>query len=114
MQGQQAGRRIERSAGGAVDIAFVQLHPRGQGTEGLLGQRQHLRRGIDPAEAPARVCGGKGFQLQPAAGPQDEDMRILGRAFGQEDAGHLLQRQEAGHLPHRPLGIPRHHLGIGK
>jgi hypothetical protein len=60
------------------------------------------------------VCVGQGFQFQPATGPEDEHMSIVLRSFGEEDAGHLLQSKEAWNLPHRPLGIPRHRLGIGK
>jgi hypothetical protein len=90
VEGQEAGCRIERSDGCAVDIAFMEVDARSKWTEIALGQTQHLRRRIDAAEAPSGLRVGKGFQLQPAAGANDEHTSIASNSFGEKHTGHPL------------------------
>jgi hypothetical protein len=114
MQGQDAGRRIERPLGRAVDIAFMEIDARCKRTEHALGQSQHLGRWIDAAKTPSRPRRRECFQLQSAARAKHEHMGVVRRSFRKENTRHLLQPKEARHLPHRAFCIACHRLRIGE
>jgi len=83
MEGQEAGGAVERSWRGIIDVALVKARTWCERSQSLPGQRQHRPRGVDAVEAPTgmRLC--KGFELQAAAGAEDEHLPIAGDAFGQ-------------------------------
>jgi hypothetical protein len=114
VKGQETGRRIERSDRRAVDSAFMEVNAGNKWAERAPGQTQHLRRRIDAAEAPSGLRVGKGFQLQPAAGADDEHTRIVSNSFGEQQAGHLLEIVKARNLSHRAFGIAGDALRIGE
>jgi len=114
VQGQQAAGPIEAQIGRIVDVAFQQLHARHQRTQCLLGQGQHRRGRIHAQQLPARLRLGKSLQLQPATGAQHQHTALRGNAFGQQQAAHLLQGEEAGHLAQRRFGIAGHRLRVGE
>ena len=98
MQRQQAGGAVEMPLAKRVDIALVEVHASLQRTQRLPGQGEHLRRGIDPREAPAGLCLGERLQLQTAAAA------FAGQTAGQAGFGaaldHLYARQQGA----QPLG----------
>ena len=114
MQGQQAGGAVERARRGAVDITVMQRDARRVAGDPRGGGCQHLGRGVDAGEAPARLPIGESPQFQPTPGTEDQDLCRVPSPFGQQNGGHLLQVQKPRHLTNRPLGVTCDGLRVGE
>ena len=114
VQGEKTHGRIERAGRGAVDVALVQPDAGGKRLRRGLGQAQHLRRRVDAVELPACVGSGEMFELQPAAGAEDQHAPVIRRALGQEQLGHPVEIRKPGHLPGRPVAVARDRIGVGE
>jgi len=114
VQGQQAAGTIEAHVRCIVDVAFQQLNACVQRAQCLLGQREHRRGRIHAQQLPARLRLRKGLQLQPTPGTEYQHAALRGNAFGQQQATHLLQGEETGHLAQRCFGIAGHRLRVGE
>ena len=82
MQGQDAGRTVEQPLRCDVDQAMMQLNASQQGSQRQPREIKHLGRGIDTVEVPARLRLGEDLDLEPAAGAEDQNARIVELGLG--------------------------------
>ena len=114
VQSQQTSRRIERSFRRDIDIALMQANTRGEGTQCGCGELQHLGRWIDSVEAPRWLVLRKHFELEAAAGADDQHPRILWSRLREQQHRHSLQISEAWHEARWALRVFGHCLWIGE
>src|SRR3546814_18584813 len=55
---------------------------------------------------------GHRLHLAAAAGAEDEDIRILGHALGEQKPGHAVEAVEAGDEAARSFGVARDRFGV--